>query len=1409
MTVIANSAAATRVLRAGDRKPLAGHRRVNALLKTSAIASTLFVFLAMPKAALAQAVWGGAGSTTTTNDYNLGTNWSTNLAPTAAATSAQFGDGTGGAGGTASPTVTVTAGPITPDSWTFLANSQSYTVTGQAVNFGNAATLTNNANAGQAISISNNMTGTTLSQAGASTLTISGTNSFTNTSVSAGTLINNGSLTSTNTIGVTGTAVFTNNLTVTGAVNNGATSTFNNNAPGTVSGTVTNSGTGTNSGTIASLSNTGGTFGNSGTISGGATISGGTLTTTGTINGGLTNSATVNAQNQVNGAILNQGAGVFTVSGTLAGNNTFTNNGTAQLAVTGGNFTGITTLTNNSTNANGIVVATGDTLSAANISNSTGAFIQNSGTLTATTGPVGNAGTLNNLLSTSIINGGLSNTAGTTNNTGTINGGVSVTGGTLNTNTATSIVNGGLTNSATVNAQNQVNGAILNQGAGVFTVSGTLAGNNTFTNNGTAQLAVTGGNFTGITTLTNNSTNATGISVSAGKLLSANVITNAANATISVTGTLTAASGLFTNSGALNVNAGGIVNATSGGLTNTATGTIANYGTVNDALNNAGTVTNNLTYNADVATNTGTITNSATGTWTGNVISNASNTTGITNNGVWVGNVQANTGTINNNLTWTGSITSSGTFNNNAPGTVSGLVTNSGTGTNSGILNGGLNNSGSFANTGTVNSGLTNSGTYRQTAGSTNGSTTNTGTINASGSGFTGAIANNTAGAFNITGGTVTANSTFTNNNTATLSVTGGNFTGITTLTNNSTNTNGVVVGTGKTLSAANISNSAGAFIQNSGTLTGGAGGITNVGMINNLLAGSIINTGAGGLSNNGGTINAQGAINGVINNNAGGVFNVTPGALAENGSAFNNNAGAVSNVGGQSFTGVGTYTNAGTTNIGSGGTIGATTFTNTGALIVTGLLNSVATAGTFNNNAGGSINLGGATASPTTPALTVGSYNGAAGSSITDPINLNLGVTNRNAILATGSISGVAAVNFQQTGGGATGIFPVITPTGAATATAAGTGLSNSGFVNYSFVAPGGQNNPTANYSVVGVPNPGASLSPLTSILASVASIDAAFHQPGGQLVASPQTDQTGLMVGGPWVRASSGTTTISSTGTETGLGGQLTANTRVRETFSGVQAGADSGWLNVGGSGANAHFGITGGQVEANATDLINAGNSVTFEVPFVGVYGVMTKGPLSADLSYRHSWYDMTVTTFSNSALVLNRAPLNGEANNINGSLAYQISLPKNWFIEPTANASYTVSTFNNLPIPSASATMMFNDVTSMLVRAGARFGTSFQGGGFNWTPFGLVMALHEFETTAGGSVVQNGNTFGLSTDRVGTFYQVSGGIAATALTNGLLGFVRADYRFGDKLNGSAIVGGLRYTFGPFTSNFGAAK
>src|SRR5262245_22142918 len=391
----------------------------------------------------------------------------------------------------------------------------------------------------------------------------------------------------------------------------------------------------------------GSTIANAGTLSSTNPISNAgkldTNTATSIINGGIDNTGTVNAANQVNGAIVNHGLGaIFTVTGTLAGNDSFTNSNAAKLDVSGGDFTGITTLNNSST----ITISGGHTLSAGVINNTGGSIdvgansklegisntLTNAATINvATNGAVTDAGAITNQ-ATGKINfngpGGLATLSSGTNtitNEGQINvisGGVDLTGnisnqvnglinlaagagtvglsgnltnkdtaqvtvdggtlhiltgtlansstalmgvriaagtvvnandvsnasgstianagtlsstnpisnaGKLDTNTATSIINGGIDNTGTVNAANQVNGAIVNHGLGaIFTVTGTLAGNDSFTNSNAATLDVSGGNFTGITTLNNSST----ITISGGRMLAAADVSNASGATI-------------------------------------------------------------------------------------------------------------------------------------------------------------------------------------------------------------------------------------------------------------------------------------------------------------------------------------------------------------------------------------------------------------------------------------------------------------------------------------------------------------------------------------------------------------------------------------------------------------------------------------------------------------------------------------------------------------------------------------------------------------------------------------------------------------------------------------------------------------------------------------------------------------
>jgi len=52
--------------------------------------------------------------------------------------------------------------------------------------------------------------------------------------------------------------------------------------------------------------------------------------------------------------------------------------------------------------------------------------------------------------------------------------------------------------------------------------------------------------------------------------------------------------------------------------------------------------------------------------------------------------------------------------------------------------------------------------------------------------------------------------------------------------------------------------------------------------------------------------------------------------------------------------------------------------------------------------------------------------------------------------------------------------------------------------------------------------------------------------------------------------------------------------------------------------------------------------------------------------------------------------------------------------------------------------------------------------------------------------------------ISTTRVGTFGQLGLGVSGQLLQTGFVGFVRGDVRFGENINGLAVVGGARYTF-----------
>ncbi|SHJ79732.1 autotransporter-associated beta strand repeat-containing protein [Bradyrhizobium lablabi] len=145
-------------------------RRVTALASGMALAAASLV-VATP--AQAQSTWNGVS-----NDYNLSTNWTPATAPVAAGQSAIFG-------ATAITVVDVSAGPITPSSWTFTSNASFYSIFDKAVNFslaGPAGGIISNANTGQTIAINNNIgesvAGVQVQLLGQSTLKLTGINTY-------------------------------------------------------------------------------------------------------------------------------------------------------------------------------------------------------------------------------------------------------------------------------------------------------------------------------------------------------------------------------------------------------------------------------------------------------------------------------------------------------------------------------------------------------------------------------------------------------------------------------------------------------------------------------------------------------------------------------------------------------------------------------------------------------------------------------------------------------------------------------------------------------------------------------------------------------------------------------------------------------------------------------------------------------------------------------------------------------------------------------------------------------------------------------------------------------------------------------------------------------------------------------
>jgi hypothetical protein len=382
----------------------------------------------------------------------------------------------------------------------------------------------------------------------------------------------------------------------------------------------------------------------------------------------------------------------------------------------------------------------------------------------------------------------------------------------------------------------------------------------------------------------------------------------------------------------------------------------------------------------------------------------------------------------------------------------------------------------------------------------------------------------------------------------------------------------------------------------------------------------------------------------------------------------------------------------------------------------------------------------------------------------------------------------------------------------------------------NYIFFPSGGQ-----------PAGPSAGLGSVVSLVSTINTVNTAFLTTSSAFVSSPPGAQPNQESGGVWGRAVGGvvdTTTASTTtlnitgltGTPTPATGQGHCETKDHQTYAGAQFGYDLASLNSGGTGANFHFGVTGGYLQAFTKDTTPflaytnpffgalsspAGTAEeTTRVPFAGLYVTMSQGGFFADGMARWDFYRNSI---SDSLQGVSGLGENAEGFSLTGNAGYNMRLGGGWFLEPAGGLIWSRVNADPLTLPKFGTLAVGNTVTidqieSVLGRAGMSVGTNISSYGVTWQPYVTASVVHEFAgdinvTQKSGPIVTAGgtpscspclasDTFTTSVGRIGTYGQYTLGMAAVLGNTGWLGYGRVDYRNGENIEGVSGNVGLRY-------------
>jgi len=344
-----------------------------------------------------------------------------------------------------------------------------------------------------------------------------------------------------------------------------------------------------------------------------------------------------------------------------------------------------------------------------------------------------------------------------------------------------------------------------------------------------------------------------------------------------------------------------------------------------------------------------------------------------------------------------------------------------------------------------------------------------------------------------------------------------------------------------------------------------------------------------------------------------------------------------------------------------------------------------------------------------------------------------------------------------------------------------------------------------------------------INSLVATINTVNTAFLTQSSAFISAPDNPAPESTGGGVWSRGVGGEVNTHTTGVSnvnlsgTPLPGTLNCQTHTRMDFTGFQIGTDTSILNW--NGWNLHGGSTVGYIGADVRDASPGGNfSDNVQVPFAGLYGVVTKGGFFADGQIRMDDYQNKITDTAD-GIFGQHFEARGIA--INGNIGYNYALPQNWFIEPSLGFVWSrvsvepLNTSGTLVLASSPGiappgTVSIDPIYSSIGRASLRTGTTFAWDKYTLTPFVTASIFREFQgslTTHYQSSFDNAGLAGLptingttTTSNIGTWGQIGVGLAARLNNTGWLAYVRGDYRFGAHYDGWSLVGGVRYQFTP---------